>query len=177
MHSIKDKLLAYCGRASREETFSWVIAEIERNPDRFKELIQCCLSNDSQLEFVAIWAVQHCVEKNPRLIAPFLGDLLDRLKRPSHDAMKRVFMRILMDIELPEEYWGEIAELSFGYVDSPGEAVAIRANAMSVAYKLCELLPELGNELEMIIRTHLEYGKKGFQARGKKILKKLSQKK
>lgn len=177
MLSIKQKLLAYRGRENREETFSLVIAEIESRPERFEELIQCCLSEDSQLEFIAIWAVQHCVEKDPQLIEPYLGDLLERLQRPSHDALKRVLMRILMQIELPEEHWGEIAELSFRYVDSPGEAVAIRANAMSVAYKLCEKLPELGNELELIIETHLAFGKKAFQARGKKILKKLAQKK
>jgi hypothetical protein len=51
----------------------------------------------------------------------------------------------------------------------------VKVFGMTVLANLCEKLPELKNELRIIIEDQMPYGSAGFKSRGSKILKKLQQ--
>jgi len=142
---------------------------------RFDDLMGHFLTNEYRVSQRAAMAVGHAADLHPKLIKKHLRSLLENLSTPDvHDAVKRNTIRLFDKyIDLPEELMGIAAELCFGYLDDPQEAVAIRVFSMSVLYKICLQEPELGNELIMVLEDHLPHGSAGFKSRGNKILAKL----
>ena len=95
------------------------------------------------------------------------------LDNPSHNAIVRNTVRVLQNIEIPEELEGEIYERCFDYLNDPKEKPAVRAFSMKVLSNIAMIYPELKEELIKSIELHFPYGSKGFKSRGKKELERL----
>ena len=91
-----------------------------------------------------------------------------------HQAVARIILSLLADSDIPEEYWDELYTMCFEILENPQQAIAIRVHAMTVLGQIAVNLPELIPELSMVIEAHLPMGSKGFQSRGKKIIKALN---
>lgn len=143
------------------------------NHQRFKTLMDLFFDEDNRLSQRASWAVSNVVIAQPNLITPYLRRMLAQLDRPVHNAIKRNTMRILAEIDWPEDLTGEIADISFRFLDDPKEAIAIRVFSMTVCYKITLKEPELANELKIILEDHLPHATAGFKSRANKILKAL----
>jgi len=152
-----------------------IVNYIGSNQKRFDALMELFLANEYRVTQRAAMAVGHSADLHPKLIKKHLKSLLENLNSPDiHDAVKRNTVRLFdKHFDLPEELLGIAAELCFGYLDDPQEAVAVRAFSMGVLYKICLKEPELGNELIMVLEDHLPHGSAGFKSRGNKILAKL----
>lgn len=152
-----------------------IVNYIGKDQDRFDALMEHFLANEYRVTQRAAMAVGHAADLHPQLIKKHLKHLLENLRRPDiHDAVKRNTVRLFdKHFNLPEELLGIAAELCFGYLDDPQEAVAVRAFSMGVLYKICQREPELGNELIMVLEDHLPHGSAGFKSRGNKLLAKL----
>lgn len=160
---------------SRSRTNMLRIAQyIGNDTERFAELIDLFLTDTKRVRELAGWVMSHCIDHDPTLILPHLGALLDNLQQPDlHDAIKRNTVRVLQFIDIPEEHLGTAATICFDYMQSVNEAVAIRAFAMMVAFNICQKVPELKNELKMVVEEMMPYGSAAIRSRGRKILKKL----
>ena len=121
----------------------------------------------------ASWPVGKIGERHPELIRPYLPKMIEHLDQPSHAAVKRNTVRILADIELPEDLLGPTYERCFGYLNDPEEPIAIRVFSMSVCFNITKVYPELGDELYEAIEFYLPHGSAGFKSRGKKVMKAL----
>ncbi len=152
-----------------------IVNYVGSNQKRFDDLMELFLADEYRVTQRAAMAVGHAADRHPQLIKKHLKSLLENLRKPEiHDAIKRNTVRLFdKHFDLPEELMGMAAEICFNYLDDPQEAVAIRAFSMGVLYKICQLEPELGNELIMVLEDHLPHGSAGFKSRGKKILAKL----
>ncbi len=141
------------------------------HPEAFDELMSCFLSSgEYRIAQRASNVVNICVERDPELIRPYLGTIIENLDRPIHDAVKRNTVRMLQLIDIPEEYLGVVADKCFRYLDSEREPVAVRAFAMTVLANITLKVPELKNELIMMIEDHLPYGQAAYKARAKHVL-------
>jgi len=136
----------------------------------FDELFQLVISGETKVSQRGSWPMRYCVEAHPELIVPHLGKLIENLHKPVHIAVKRNSLSILEHIEIPEEYFGVVADICFEWLDSSLQPVAIRAISMSILFNICKKIPELANELKLIIEEHMPYGTGGFVARGRKVL-------
>jgi hypothetical protein len=141
--------------------------------ERFDELMKLFLDGRIRIHQRASMPLCICADKHPHLIIPYLQTMLSNLKNPVHDAVVRNTIRLFQNIELPEDMWGEVWEICFEYLVSPRYPVAIRVFAMTVLYNICRELPELTQELKVVLEDQMPYGSAGFISRGKKILAKL----
>ncbi|MEM6316043.1 MAG: hypothetical protein AAF960_00145 [Bacteroidota bacterium] len=147
---------------------------IDADQSRFDELMTHFYGNEHRVTQRAAWIMMHCVEKYPFLLNKHLEKLVHNLQNKNlHVAVKRNTVRVLQDVELPEDLMGIAADCCFGYLLDPKEAVAVRAFSMTVLYNICKKEPDLSEELRLVIEEHLPYGTAAFQSRGKKILKAL----
>jgi hypothetical protein len=120
------------------------------------------------------WAVRYIGEQAPELMAPWLPKLVANLRRPHlHDAIKRNTLNVLEPLDFPAELDEDLADLCFGYLVDPKEAIAIRCASMTILEKICRRIPELKNELQLLLEEHLEHGSAGIKSRTRKVLKQL----
>lgn len=143
-------------------------------PEKFDELITLFLADEYRVTQRAAWVVSHCADQYPELIEPHLEKLILNLKNKVHVAVKRNTVRVLQDVEIPEELLGETADICFTLMQSGEETIAVKVFAMTVLGNICVKFPELKNELIPLIEDQMPYGSAGFKSRGKKILKNLS---
>ena len=155
---------------SKSQTMK-VVQYIGKDQTRFDELIEILLKDEKKLAQRAAWIMSNCVEAEPSLIIPHLEDLLNNLRNPVHDAIKRNTIRALEYIEIPEDLMGLVADICFEFLDSTKETIATRVFSMTALLKVCQQEPELSNELKIVIEDHYDHGSAGFKARARKVLK------
>lgn len=150
-----------------------IVNFIGEDEERFSELVQLFLNADYRLNQRSAWAVGHCGILHPQLIKPYFSAFIQKLQEPNiHDAVKRNIVRIWEDVEIPEEYLGEIYDICYGYLYST-EPYAIQAFSLTVCYKISIKIPELKQELRLTIEDLLlkhQEGSAAIMSRGKKIL-------
>jgi len=159
--------------ANSKTTAKKIAAYIGNDPKRFKILMDLFFDKDMRISQRASWPVGFCGEAYPILIYPYLKQMINNLDNPVHNAVKRNTIRIMGDIELPEDLLGEAADICFRFLDDPKEAIATRVFSMTVCFNITKREPELANELKIIIEDHYPHGSAGFKSRANRILKEL----
>ncbi len=140
----------------------------------FKELMELFLKGEYRITQRASWVVSYCAIAHPKLIKPYFEKLIAKLKEPNvHDAIKRNIVKVFSEIELPENLYGEIYEICFGYLRSIDETIAVKVHSMTVIEKICHQFPELKHELILTIEDMIPSGSAGIRARAKMTLKNL----
>ncbi len=161
---------ALSGKQSKQqaENIAHYIAEDET---KFRELMQEFFSDDWRQTQKAAWVLSHCADNHPQLIEPYIGKLVANLKTKPQVAVRRNTVRVLQNMAIPEEVLGDLADICFNYLQSSSEPVAVKVFAMTILTNICKDLPELGNELKLIIDDQLPYASAGFRSRAKKTFK------
>lgn len=155
---------------SKENT-SRIVSYMQEHADMVPELMDIFLNESYRLIQRSAWVVGDLARTNPDWIYPYIPQMLQNLKKSGiHDAAKRNTMRFLQEVEIEEENWGEALDISLKFLQSHDEAVAIKVFSMTVAYHIVKKIPELKNELMMIIEDQMPYGSAGFKNRGQKIV-------
>ena len=148
---------------------NWVGADKKR----FKELMELFLKGEYRVTQRSAWIVRHCTEQHPKLIEPYLTDMLKRMMEPGvHDAVKRNVVGILQDIDIPRKLWGKIAVMCFDFLES-NEPIAVRVFSMTVLANIAQHEPDLKKELRLIIEQRMPWEGGAFQSRAKRTLKQL----
>ncbi|PHN03565.1 hypothetical protein [Flavilitoribacter nigricans] len=164
---IRTSLLEEHSKEQAQKIAGW----IGDRPERFDELIGLMLEDEYRVAQRAAWVVTHCLDRHPHLIAPHLEKMVLNLRdKRQHDAIRRNTLRALQYVDIPESLWGEIADISFQLLTDPREPAAIRVFAMTVIWNICTHVPELKQELKLIIEDQWEHATAGFRSRGRKIL-------
>lgn len=142
--------------------------------ENFKELIDCFLSKDVRVAQRAAWSVSWAAKKKPKIVQPYIGVLVDQLKRKDvHNAIIRNSLRILEDLIIPEAFHGETMDTCFQFVQKQETPIAIKAFALTVLFNLSKIYPDIKNELRLIIEENMDYETAAYRSRGKKILARL----
>ncbi len=165
---LEDMLLLEHSKLQTMRIVHW----IGRDADRLTLLIQIFLGNMYRLTQRSAWVVRYVGEQQPELMAPYYRTLVDALQpQPIHDAVKRNVLNVFEVIDIPDDCLEDLADHCFHYLADPQEAIAIRCSAMTILEKVCRQIPELKNELQLLIEEHLEFGTAAFKSRGKKVLR------
>ena len=143
------------------------------NPERFKELMHLFFNSEYRLTQRAAWVTSICATNHPALIMPYLNKMIDNLKKPVHDAVKRNTVRILQHIDIPTKLMGKTADICFQLLANSSEAIAIKAFSMTVLMNITKKQPDFKTELKILIEDQLPYASAGFLSRAKKTLKEL----
>lgn len=143
---------------------------IGHDADRFAQLVDLFLYDDARVVQRAAWVVSKCADAHPDLLTPHLSAMIKNLQNEVQVAVRRNTLRVLQNIEIPEDLLGILAERCFGYMEDPKEPIAVKVFAMTNLYNICQKEPDLANELKLLIEQQLPYASAGFKSRAKKIL-------
>lgn len=158
---------------SKENTIS-IANYIGDEPIRFEELLNIFISDDYRLVQRASWIVNTVAEAQPQMVKKYLPQIVAQLHKPKHDAVKRNVLRLLQFTEIPETLKEDLINICFEILQSSKEPIAIKVFAMTVLEKAIRDIPELQNELAIILEDQYPYGSAGYKSRAKKILKLLN---
>lgn len=164
---LRETILAEHSKANCSRITKW----IGSNQQRFDELFDLFLNDESLVVQRAGWPLSNAVIAHPQLIQKHFARLLKNLRKPGlHDAVKRNTVRLLQDVVIPEKYHGEVMNICFDYIISPAEKPAIKAFSLTVLQHLSKQYPEIKQELKTIIEDRWDFESTAFKSRAKKIL-------
>ena len=106
--------------------------------------------------------MSHCADAHPHLIQPHLKPIIKNLQRPIHVVVKRNTVRVLQDIEIPDDLMGILAEPCFEFLTSNQEPVAVKVLSMTILANMAKKLPDFKKELTIIIEDQMPYASAGF---------------
>lgn len=152
-----------------------IVQWVGNNQERFNELFHLFLNGEYRVTQRAAWPLSYCVIKYPGFMHNNYQKLLNNLKKPNlHDSIKRNTVRLLQAVDIPAKYEGMVMEICFKYLESPGEAVAIKAFSLTVLSNLAKKYPEIIPEIKLMIEEQLPHQSAAFKTRAKAFMKSFS---
>ncbi|TAK53151.1 MAG: hypothetical protein EPO24_14780 [Bacteroidetes bacterium] len=148
---------------------------IGNNPARFKELMELFLHDEYRVTQRAAWIISYCGDNHPKLIMPWLKEMLKKTQEPGvHNAVRRNVIRVLAGIEIPKPLAGLAMGICFDELSSPKSPIAVKVHAMSVLANLSKHEPDIKGELQATIELLMKTGVPALIARGRKVLKQIA---
>jgi hypothetical protein len=147
-----------------------ITAWVGDDQQRFDELFNLFLNDEYKVTQRAAWPVSYCVEANPKFIKKRFGELIKNLQKPGlHNAIKRNTVKILRNIDILKKYQGDVMNLCFQFVESPTEAVAIKAFSLYVLGNLAKSYPDILPEIKLLIEEQLPNQTAAFKSSAKQL--------
>ena len=151
-----------------------IVHWIGKNDLRFSSLMNLFFEGEYRLTQHAAWPMSYCIQNHPSLAKPYMRKFIGLLKNSNaHPAVRRNIVRLLQFTDIPKKFQGQLMDLCFQFVQSPAEAIAVKAFALHILENMSETYPEILPELKAIILSKWESESPAFRSRAKKILKKI----
>lgn len=164
---LRNQILKEHTKANCQKIIDWVGNDISR----FNQLFKLFINDEYRVSQRAAWPMSYCVIAHPGLMKNNFEKLIKNLeKKGIHDSVKRNTVRFLQQINIPSTFEGTIMNLCFQYVESPDEAVAIKAFSLTILGNLAKKYPEIIPEIKLLIENQLPYQTAAFKQRAKKLL-------
>jgi uncharacterized membrane protein YheB (UPF0754 family) len=162
--NLREEILKEHSKAQCTNIVNWVGS----SQQRFDELFNLFLNDEYRVVQRAAWPVSYAVIAHPEFIKKHWNSLIKNLQKHNlHNAVKRNSIRLLQDIAIPKKYQGQIMDICFKYVESPTEAVAVKAFSLTVLSNLAKQYPEILPELKLLIEDQLPHQTAAFRSRAK----------
>jgi hypothetical protein len=166
--NLKETILKEHSREQCDKIVKW----IGNNEKRFNELFDLFLNSEYRVTQRAAWPLSYCTIAHPALMKGNFAKLLNNLEKPGlHNAIKRNTVRLLESVVFPLKYEGRVMEICFRYLQSPDEAVAVKAFSIGILSKLAKKYPEIIPEIKLIIEEQLPHQSAAFKSRAKSFMK------
>ena len=164
---LRNRILKEHTKANCQKIIDWVGNDITR----FNQLFNLFLNDNSRVTQRAAWPMSYCVIAHPEFMEKNFEKLIENLKREGiHNAIKRNTVRLLQHILIPTEYEGPVMNLCFQYVESPDEAVAVKAFSLTVLGNLAKKYPEIIPEIKLLVENQIDHQTAAFKQRAKKLI-------
>lgn len=157
---------------SKAQTLA-VCDAILKSPYLFDELWELIKSGEPPIPQRAAWVLSHLGDMNPAILYPVFAEAVALLHAPRHDAVHRALVRTMSQLKIPEDYEGELYDLSIAWIGSPLKAVALRIFCMDIAAAIAMPYPELREEIRLVIESQMDWGSAGYKSRGTRVIKRL----
>lgn len=166
--NLREEILKEHSKAQCTAIVNWV----GTSQQRFDELFRLFLNDEYRVVQRADWPVSYCVIAHPQFIKKHWAALVKNLQKPNlHNAVKRNSIRLLQDIPIPEKYQGSIMDICFNYLQSPTEAVAVKAFSLTVLNNLAKQYPEIIPEVQLILEDQAQCLTAALKVRAREFLK------
>jgi hypothetical protein len=164
---IREALLAEHSKAQ-----ATLIAQyIGDDAGRFARLMDLFFESEYRVSQRAAWVMSLVAAQYPGLFKPYLRKAILQLKNPDvHPSVIRNTLRILPDLAVPKSLHGVLMSECFHFIQTPSTPAAIKAFAITVLQKLCDIYPDIKPELQLIIKERWDQESPAFKARGRKSL-------
>lgn len=144
-----------------------------REESLFPQIYALMYSDQPKIAWHAAWVIDHVSEADPARLEPYIPEMIDRLPILKSSSLRRHYTRMINRHEIPENQLGMLIDVLYDLL-SPSEAIAVRANALEILYKIARKEPDLQKELISVIESILEEEPTpGMISKGKKIIRSL----
>lgn len=151
----------------------YIADSIGTSEENFKTVMQLVLEDKDPVPPRAAWVAELVSLKDPSLINPYIGRMIEGLESYTHPGTRRNVLKILMRTDIPEEYQGLLIDICFRWIMDEEKKVASKVFAMQIIENHLSLYPELAVELSEVIQDQFNKNSAGFKSRGRKVLKNL----
>lgn len=155
------------------EQVKYIARQVLETPELLEELWQLFIYGEPPIPQYAAWPIDHIARQDPSLFIPYTAGLVMLLEGPNHSAVHRTAAKTLSLIPIPEDVQGIVFDICLDKIMDPSVKPAVQVHSMQAAFNIAGDIPELKEELAIVIESGMEYGSAGFQNRGKKLLKRL----
>ena len=165
---LRTQLLKEHSRANCDKVVRWIGGDQQR----FDELITLFLGDEYRVVQHAAWPLGYAAMAHPQLVKKHFAKLVANLGKPAiHNAVKRNTLRFLQEVEIPKKFHGKLMDACFKYIAVPGEAIAVKAFALTVLEKLSRLYPAIVPEIKLLIDENYDRETPAFRSRARQFLK------
>lgn len=156
------------------ENLPLLVRQLENNPENLNILIKLTLENEHPKSWRAAYIAEKINDNHPELIAPFLSEIIRRLKTEKNTSKKRHYLKLVSLHKVSERDISFLVNYSLKCFTSASEPVANRVHAMQILFNISEKETDFKPELLSIIEHEMElHPTPGIVSRGKKLVKKL----
>lgn len=148
------------------------VADIVSNrPELVSELWEIYLAMEEPVSRRAAWIIDTASENKPGWVEPFLPELIEKLNVFNHDGLKRHALRMIDRLPFPDGLEGELLNITFKWLLSPTESVAVKMYCIQILYRLSSTEPDILQELYDTIEFQMADGTPGFRSIGNKMMR------
>ncbi|SHF77816.1 hypothetical protein SAMN05444274_10910 [Mariniphaga anaerophila] len=156
------------------ENIPLLIQQLESGPDELEMLMNLALESDSPKSWRAAYIADKINDDHPELIAPFLPQMISKLKTENNLSKKRHYLKLISQHDFPAQYYSFLVDYCLGCFTSASEPIANRVHAMQVLFNISESEPDFKPELLSVIEQEMEFHPTpGILSRGRKLARKL----
>ncbi len=145
--------------------------EVLHNPALLDELFPLVYHKNLTVAWRTAWILEKIQCKNPALLSPKTGELIEALPHFKHQGSRRSTLKILENTAI--EYPVSLINLCFDWLMSPKETIAVRALCIRILHKVCIAEPDFVPELRLCLSELLSETSSGMRAAIRRTLKKL----
>jgi len=148
---------------------------VNKRPELLSELWEIYFSMEEPVSRRAAWIIDTASENKPGWVEPFLPELINKLPLFNHDGLKRHALRMISRSDFPKGTEGELMKISFEWLLSPSESVAVKMYCIQILYRLSAKEPDILQELFDTIEFQMADGTPGFRGIGSKMMRKIDE--
>lgn len=111
----------------------------------------------------------------PEWLDPLVPHIVEILPELQSDSVTRNLLRIFTERPLPsdEKVLGHLASFCFSVIEGEPRSVAVEVYALTILSKLAGMIPELGDELILILNGKLDHPSAAISSRSRHLIRKL----
>jgi hypothetical protein len=170
---VREQLLVANSRANADKVLAMVCGDQEL----IVQLMVCFLGEEVRVAQRAAQVVGDLGRRDASLLTPWLGDIVDAIESPIHQAIRRNGVRYFSEViaPLPVELEGRLIRMCGRFVADRNIDVAIGAFSMSFIAKRADRYPAEAKQLCKDLNERMHDASSGFANRAKKVLKQLEE--
>lgn len=171
-----EELSRMMGRISSVEEITMVAQSAVSDTNLLSQLVTLCSSTEKRVGFMASWALSKVVDVDPKVMAPFLSQIIDGLPSVPNESVQRSFMRVLTKSEIsdiPQTHHARLIDYCMTAMGGQNGPVAPKAYGMEILASFCSLYPEMVNEVAGAVQLAINDAAGGMKAAGRKVIQKL----
>ena len=168
---LEELLLREQSRANTD----FLIQVLKSRPALLDEFWTLLMKNTDPVSRRAAWVIDYYTEQRPHHLNERIEELAENVPRFTADGLKRHSLRMLSRSPLPAEQLGILTDISFKWLQSPQESVAVKMYCIVILERVTKRYPELIPELCDVIDFQMDEATPGFKNIGRKTLVKLRQ--
>ena len=151
-----------------------IISYIGDDQEKFEQLMSLFFDGEPLIVQRSAWPVGIICSQNPSLFLPYLEKSMVYLQNPHvHDAVYRNLLKILMEIEIPEDFQAIIVDICLNFITIQNGPSGIKAFAIGILQEICKVHPELSLEIKYVLKERMEFEKSAFKSRANQFFKEM----
>ena len=149
-----------------------IAKEIAREPKHMPKLWEFAIG-EHERAWRATWLMDKVYDEAPQLIRPYIPQMIKLISSLKCESKQRQLLKLISCEPLPQNVSGEFINCCIDYLIFSTTAVAVKVHAMQILFNFTQQEPDIKNELALVIEECMIEGTTEFNARARKLLKKL----